>query len=98
MKIDAPNPLNCRRSAYLLTAGVAHNRYSEAGQPVGVGVTQAKDGVMYGNVLPKVYGGWDNTFRYKNFDLNVLLTYQLGSMFITVVMPAYMISASGTMQ
>ena len=53
-------------------------RYSEAGQPVGVGVTQAKDGVMYGNVLPKVYGGWDNTFRYKNFDLNVLLTYQLG--------------------
>ena len=41
-------------------------------------VTQAKDGVMYGNTVPKVYGGWDNTFRYKEFDLNVLLTYQLG--------------------
>jgi TonB-dependent starch-binding outer membrane protein SusC len=53
-------------------------RYSEPGQPVGVGVTQAKDGVMYGNTNPKVFGGWDNTFRYKNFDLNVLLTYQLG--------------------
>ncbi|NOT51816.1 MAG: SusC/RagA family TonB-linked outer membrane protein [Chitinophagaceae bacterium] len=53
-------------------------RYSEPGQPVGVGVTQAKDGVMFGNTIPKVYGGWDNTFRYKNFDLNVLLTYQLG--------------------
>lgn len=53
-------------------------RYSEPGQPVGVGVTQAKDGVMFGNTIPKVYGGWDNTFRYKSFDLNVLLTYQLG--------------------
>jgi TonB-dependent starch-binding outer membrane protein SusC len=53
-------------------------RYSEPGQPVGVGVTQAKDGVMFGNTIPKAYGGWDNTFRYKNFDLNVLLTYQLG--------------------
>ena len=51
-------------------------QYKENG--VAVGLTQAKDGVMYGNVLPKVYGGWDNTFRYKNFDLNVLLTYQFG--------------------
>jgi hypothetical protein len=33
---------------------------------------------MYGNTSPKVFGGWDNTFRYKNFDLNVLLTYQFG--------------------
>lgn len=45
---------------------------------VAVGITQAKDGVMFGNTIPKVYGGWDNTFRYKNFDLNVLLTYQFG--------------------
>lgn len=51
-------------------------RYTENGVPATV--TQAKDGVMFGNVVPKVYGGWDNTFRYKNFDLNVLLTYQLG--------------------
>lgn len=72
-------------SFYQSTAGGIYNwinpdgtRYSEPGQPVGVGVTQAKDGVMYGNTIPKVYGGWDNTFRYKNFDLNVLLTYQFG--------------------
>jgi TonB-linked SusC/RagA family outer membrane protein len=43
-----------------------------------VGVTQAKDGVMYGNTNPKELGGWDNTFRYKDFDLDVLLTYQFG--------------------
>jgi hypothetical protein len=51
-------------------------QYKENG--VAATITQAKDGVMYGNVIPKVYGGWDNTFRYKEFDLNVLLTYQLG--------------------
>ncbi|WP_338875084.1 TonB-dependent receptor [Spirosoma sp. SC4-14] len=44
----------------------------------GSAITQAADGVMYANVLPKQYGGWDNTFKYKNFDLSALLTYQLG--------------------
>jgi TonB-linked SusC/RagA family outer membrane protein len=51
-------------------------QYKENG--VAVGITQAKDGVMVGNVVPKQYGGWDNTFRYKDFEMNVLLTYQLG--------------------
>ncbi|MBL7744949.1 MAG: SusC/RagA family TonB-linked outer membrane protein [Chitinophagaceae bacterium] len=41
-------------------------------------ISQAADAVMYANTQPKQYGGWDNTFRYKNFDLNVLATYQLG--------------------
>ncbi|MFC0875494.1 SusC/RagA family TonB-linked outer membrane protein [Saccharicrinis sp. FJH2] len=31
-----------------------------------------------GNAIPKVYLGWSNTFRYKNFDLSFLLTSQLG--------------------
>jgi TonB-linked SusC/RagA family outer membrane protein len=51
-------------------------QYKENG--VAVGITQAKDGMMVGNTNPKQYGGWDNTFRYKDFELNVLLTYQLG--------------------
>jgi TonB-linked SusC/RagA family outer membrane protein len=41
-------------------------------------VTQAVDGVMYGNSLPKYIGGWDNSFKMKDFDLDVLLTYQGG--------------------
>jgi len=41
-------------------------------------VTQAEDGVMVGNTNPKQFGGWENNFRYKNFELNVLLTYQFG--------------------
>jgi TonB-linked SusC/RagA family outer membrane protein len=41
-------------------------------------ISQGSDGVYYQSTQPKVYGGFDNTFHYKGFDLNVLLTYQLG--------------------
>ncbi|MCJ0741650.1 SusC/RagA family TonB-linked outer membrane protein [Pedobacter montanisoli] len=41
-------------------------------------ITQGTDAVMYKPTQPKSYGGFDNTFRYKGFDLNVLLTYQFG--------------------
>jgi len=41
-------------------------------------ITQSADAVMYKNTAPKFYGGFENTFRYKGFDLNVMLTYQLG--------------------
>ena len=44
----------------------------------GTAITQAADAVMYKNAVPKVYGGFNNDFHYKNFDLNVLITYQLG--------------------
>ena len=36
------------------------------------------DAILFGRSTPKYFGGWDNTFRYKNFDLNVMLTYQAG--------------------
>ena len=41
-------------------------------------INAGTDAKMYKNSAPKIYGGFDNTFRYKGFDLNVLLTYQLG--------------------
>lgn len=41
-------------------------------------INQAADGVAYANSQPKFYGGFDNNFRYKNFDLGFTLTYQLG--------------------
>ncbi len=63
--------------------------YNHAG-PTGQKYTYMKDGTvapaidpgkdqkpMY-NPLPRIYGGFDNTFTYKNFDLNVLITYQAG--------------------
>jgi TonB-dependent starch-binding outer membrane protein SusC len=44
----------------------------------GTSITQAADGVMYRNPLPKYVGGWSNTFNYHHFTLDVLLTYQAG--------------------
>ncbi|MBL7702291.1 MAG: SusC/RagA family TonB-linked outer membrane protein [Ferruginibacter sp.] len=41
-------------------------------------INQAADAVMYANTNPRATGGFSNTFRYKNFDLDILLTYQAG--------------------
>jgi hypothetical protein len=36
-----------------------------------------------GQVFPDFTGGWSNTFRYKNFDLNVLLDFSKGGHFFS---------------
>ncbi len=41
-------------------------------------INQPDDGVLYANTQPKYVGGWNNTVKYKDFDLNFLFTYQLG--------------------
>ena len=41
-------------------------------------ITLAADGKAWASPLPKVYGGLDNSFTYKDFDLAVNLTYALG--------------------
>lgn len=38
-----------------------------------------KDGVMQGSSLPKIFGGLNNTFSYKNFVLGVNLTFAQGN-------------------
>lgn len=40
---------------------------------------QANDGVIVGPALPKWTGGWENTFRYKGFDLNMLFFFSGGN-------------------
>lgn len=37
-----------------------------------------KDGKVLGSPLPTLFGGLDNTFTYKNFDMALNLTYALG--------------------
>lgn len=39
----------------------------------------AADAVVYKNTNPKFFGGFDNTVRFKDFELNFLFTYQWGS-------------------
>uniref|UniRef100_UPI003D7FB4FA TonB-dependent receptor domain-containing protein n=1 Tax=Pedobacter sp. TaxID=1411316 RepID=UPI003D7FB4FA len=41
-------------------------------------VTTTDDGVAYKNTNPKFYGGFSNSFRFKNFDLDAMITYQWG--------------------
>ena len=42
-------------------------------------INQSDDGVLYAPTQPKGYGGWDNAFRYKAFDINITFTYQFGN-------------------
>lgn len=41
--------------------------------------SQNKDGVVFGPALPKYFGGFDNTFRYGGFDLNILMFFSGGN-------------------
>lgn len=51
--------------------------YRDNGQ-VAPAINPGLDQKVWKNSNPKYVGGFDNTFRYKGFDLNVLMTYQLG--------------------
>jgi TonB-linked SusC/RagA family outer membrane protein len=45
-------------------------------------ITPSSDAVIYQQSAPKVFGGLSNVFNYKGFELNILLTYQLGGYMI----------------
>jgi len=38
----------------------------------------SQDAQIYQNCLPRYIGGFENTFKFKGFELNALFTYQLG--------------------
>jgi TonB-linked SusC/RagA family outer membrane protein len=58
------------------------------------GKINADDRQFAGNALPVANGGFDNTFRYKNLDLNVFMSYSLGNE--VVYMFQYMLQHGGT--
>lgn len=43
------------------------------------GVSVLADGKVYGPAIPKWYGGWENVFQYRDFDLNLQLTFSGGN-------------------
>jgi TonB-dependent starch-binding outer membrane protein SusC len=47
------------------------------GSGVAPAITTASDAVVQGSPIPKFYGGFDNNFKYRNFDLSLNLTYAL---------------------
>ena len=56
-----------------------YERTNPDGTKTALSVNQSDDGVLYANTQPKFYGGWENTFHYKAFDLNFIFTYQAGN-------------------
>lgn len=63
---------------WMTAAGGRYERVNPDGSVTPLTINWADDAVPYANAIPRHVGGWDNTFRYKGFDVNVLLTYQLG--------------------
>lgn len=45
----------------------------------GNGIIDQSDRQIIGNVNPDYYGGFTNTFSYKNFDLNVFVDFSVGN-------------------
>ena len=86
---------NPETKTYLLKKGVAYTGNRAAVQPGmwkfanldGDAVTDADgtplitedDKTVIGNANPKFYGGINNTFNYKNFDLSIFFTYSYGN-------------------
>lgn len=72
-------PLPSGRYNYSNADGSRYERTNPDGTKSALSISQSDDGVLYANTQPKFYGGWDNTFHYKGFDVNLLLTYQAGN-------------------
>lgn len=82
------NPENGRR-IYIKRDGtkVQYNHVVPTGQSrwttldgaTAAAASVAADGVIYGPTLPTWFGGWDNTFSYGNFDLNIQCNYAGGN-------------------
>ena len=45
----------------------------------GNGAIDVNDRQIIGSSNPDFFGGWNNTFRYKNFDFNIFFTYSKGN-------------------
>ena len=77
---EVPVYNNVDGSQKVLTPGM--NPYT-AGDPKimdvnGDGTIDVSDMVYAGSSVPKVYGGWMNELRWKDFDLNMMFAYSFG--------------------
>ncbi|WP_316748549.1 SusC/RagA family TonB-linked outer membrane protein [Pedobacter gandavensis] len=84
VKTNGVNPENGRRIfinaagrevQYLHQGGANSWTYLDGTRAPG----PAGDAQVIGNTLPKWYGGFNNTFNYGDFDLNILFTYSGGN-------------------
>jgi TonB-linked SusC/RagA family outer membrane protein len=59
-------------------APAGQSRFMYADGTIAPSVSSA-DAIVYRSTQPKVFGGWENTFRYKGFELTAMMTYQFGN-------------------
>ena len=69
---QAPYVLKEGLPTYGTNVGPGHVKYVDQN---GDGFIDEDDKVVIGNPYPKHFGGFNNNFRYKNFDLSVLLQW-----------------------
>ncbi|MFY1047838.1 SusC/RagA family TonB-linked outer membrane protein [Chryseobacterium sp. GP-SGM7] len=82
---------NAATQAYTLKAGIASSAAAANGaRPVqpgdlklqdlnGDGVINNDDMTDLGNAQPKFYGGFNQTFRYKNWDMSLMFNFSVGN-------------------
>jgi TonB-linked SusC/RagA family outer membrane protein len=78
------NPENGRRMIQKADGTVVQYQYAGSGWTTldgkaATGPSQITDGQYYGPVLPTWYGGLDNTFTYKGFDLGIFIQFSGGN-------------------
>eukprot|EP01012_Entosiphon_sulcatum_P019074 TRINITY_DN238_c0_g4_i1.p1 TRINITY_DN238_c0_g4~~TRINITY_DN238_c0_g4_i1.p1 ORF type:complete len:1040 (+),score=56.25 TRINITY_DN238_c0_g4_i1:1625-4744(+) len=64
---------------YNLSAPTVAQRWTYLDGSVAPAIDPSLDGRVYGQAIPKWFGGIDNTFTYKNFDLNIGITFSGGN-------------------
>ena len=67
------------RVQYSHVVGAGDFRWSNLDGTSATQPTLAVDGQVYGPTLPTWFGGWDNTFRYGGWDLNIQMNYAGGN-------------------
>jgi len=69
---ERPYVLKPGLPTYQTGVGPGHAKYIDQN---GDGIIDEADRVVIGNPYPKHFGGFENNFKYKNFDLGVLLQW-----------------------
>jgi TonB-linked SusC/RagA family outer membrane protein len=67
-----------RKVLYQQVPAAGRNQWEYEDGTLARSVTTSDDGVIYKNTNPKFYGGLSNTFRFKGFDLDAMITFQTG--------------------
>jgi TonB-dependent starch-binding outer membrane protein SusC len=70
------NHIGSPKWTYVQTAQEIVDNKPLVGAPA---IDNYKDGVMQGPSLPKIFGGFNNTFNYKKFDLTINFTFVQGN-------------------